>query len=228
MTFFDAHSHLHFPEFAGIGAEPPSGVCACLSSANFEDMRILASVKKRLGPKIFAAFGVHPKFAGEFEEEKFLPFLGLADAVGEIGCDKNSTFDIDKQRRVFEAQLNLAASRNLPAVIHAVGHFDCLEKSLKKCGAKKFLIHAAKMPKELVKIFESMGGYFSFGLRELESAKGRACLLAASKEKILLETDKNSDLAALEKTYFAAAEILGVGLGELQKIIEKNFDRFFK
>ena len=228
MTFFDAHSHLHFPEFAGLGADLPSGVCACLSSAGFEDMRILASLKKRLGSKIFAAFGIHPKFAGEFEEEKFLSFLELADAVGEIGYDKNSKFSAEEQRRVFEAQLNLAASRNLPAVIHAVGHFDCLEKSLKKCGLKKFLIHAAKMPKELVKIFESMGGYFSFGLRELESAKGRACLLAASKEKILLETDKNSDLAALEKTYFAAAEILGVGLGELQKIIEKNFDRFFK
>ena len=228
MTFFDAHSHLHFPEFAGIGADLPSGVCACLSSANFEDMRILASVKKRLGSKIFAAFGIHPKFAGEFDTENFLPFLELACAVGEIGYDKNSEFEIDVQRRVFEAQLSLAASRNLPVVIHAVGHFDSLEKSLKKCGAKKFLIHAAKMSKELVKIFESMGGYFSFGLRELESAKGRACLLAAGKEKILLETDGNSDFSALEKTYAAAAEILNVEVCALQKIIEKNFYKFFK
>ena len=88
MPLFDAHSHLHFPEFAGLGADLPSGVAACLASANFADMQILASVKKRLGSKIFAAFGVHPKFAGEFSAEKFLPFLELADAVGEIGFDK--------------------------------------------------------------------------------------------------------------------------------------------
>ncbi|MBR6389696.1 MAG: TatD family hydrolase [Opitutales bacterium] len=228
MTFFDAHSHLHFPEFAGIGAEPPRGVCACLSSASFADMQILASVKKRLGPKIFAAFGVHPKFAGEFDSQKLAQFLPYADAVGEIGYDKNSEFSAEEQRRVFEAQLKLAAARNLPAIIHAVGHFDFLEKSLKECGAKKFLIHAAKMPKELVKIFEGMGGYFSFGLRELESAKGRACLLAASRDKILLETDKDSRADILEKTYAAAAEILNVEVFALQKTIETNFAKFFK
>ena len=228
MPLFDAHSHLHFPEFAGLGDDLPSGVAACLASANFADMQILASVKKRLGSKIFAAFGVHPKFAGEFSAEKFLPFLELADAVGEIGFDKYSEYGLDIQRSFFEAQLSLAVSRNLPVIIHAVGHFDCLEKSLKKCGSKKFLIHAAKMPKELAKIFDGMGGYFSFGLRELESAKGRACLLAASRDKILLETDKNSDRAALEKTYDRAAEILGLGAPALQKIIEKNFAEFFK
>ncbi len=224
MIFYDAHSHLHFAEFANL--KFAENVVICASSASSEDMQLLVDFQKVNPKKVFAAFGFHPKFLNSFDEKKLVKFLDGACAVGEIGFDKFSNFDLQTQRNCFEAQLAIAIQRNLPAVIHQVGYWNELETSLKKFRPKKFLIHAVKCSVELVEKFKALGGYFSFGLRELETRAGQDALLAAG-NRILLETDSNSNLEILQKTYLIAGEILKLKDIALLKQIEENFLEFF-
>lgn len=224
MFLCDAHCHLpssEFDEFSG-------GLAVCAACASSADMPRLAAFKKAFPKNVFAAFGVHPKYLGGFNKDVFASFLDNADAVGEIGFDKHSSFDLAFQRNCFEAQAGAAISRNLPLIIHEVGHWNELELSLKRLRPKRFLIHAAKCSAELVKKFEKMGGWFSFGERELKLKSGRDALAAAGKNRILLESDSFPSIEKMEKTYFLASEILNLKEVELCRLIGENFSEFFK
>lgn len=224
MFLCDAHCHLPSSELFNLSEE----LIVCAACASGADMPMLAKFKEENPKNVFAAFGVHPKYLDSFNEEELALFLENADAAGEIGFDKRSGFDLDFQRACFEAQLEMAVSKNLPVVIHEVGHWSELEASLKRLRPKRFLIHAAKCSAELVGKFEAMGGWFSFGMREFESKSGRAALAAAGGRRILLESDSVPSLEKMEKTYLRAAEILNLKEVELCRLIWENFSEFFK
>lgn len=74
---------------------------------------------------IFCTVGVHPHAASEWNDQTAAALTTLARssmkvrAIGEIGLDYHYNFSPrDKQREVFTAQLNLASTLNLPAVVH--------------------------------------------------------------------------------------------------------------
>jgi TatD DNase family protein len=73
---------------------------------------------------IFAAVGVHPNSTADFEDESLAQIEELSHqpkivAIGEIGLDYYwDKSPKDKQMAAFEAQLELAAKRELPVIIH--------------------------------------------------------------------------------------------------------------
>src|SRR5438067_10885007 len=77
-------------------------------------------------PEIFCAIGVHPHDAKLFDEGAEAHLINLAKqgsrviAWGEIGLDYHYDHSPrEVQREVFERQLRLARSLNLPVVIHS-------------------------------------------------------------------------------------------------------------
>ncbi len=84
-------------------------------------------------PRVFAAIGIHPNDAKGFGQGANSALLDLAKddkvvAWGEIGLDyyRNRT-PVAMQHKVFEAQLESAASLGLPVIIHdRDAHDDCL------------------------------------------------------------------------------------------------------
>ena len=74
---------------------------------------------------VFATAGCHPTTAGEFDDDLAAEVWELAEhekvrAIGETGIDYyRETASRAEQRRAFEAQIEIAAERDLPIVIHA-------------------------------------------------------------------------------------------------------------
>ena len=132
--FVDSHCHIAGAEYdadrddvisrardAGVGTMLNVGTGDPHSGA-FERAVELAETH----PDIYAAVGVHPHDAKLFDDRAEQRLLDLAKqsrrviAWGEIGLDYHYDHSPrDVQREVFERQLRLARSLNLPVVIHS-------------------------------------------------------------------------------------------------------------
>lgn len=127
--FVDTHAHLTSREFDAdrdevIARAENAGVTSIIAPAtSLEDSeRAVELAHRRKG--VFACVGVHPHEAAGAGEDALrsleeLCAQGKVVAVGEIGLDFH--YDVaprDVQERVFRAQLEIAARKNLPVVIH--------------------------------------------------------------------------------------------------------------
>jgi len=129
-TFIDTHCHLNFEQFdedrddvvqRALDARVLTIINPAIDLATSEAAIAMAH---RYAP-VFAQVGVHPNSAAEALGEGLERLRALARetkvvAVGEIGLDYH--WDVhphDVQARAFRAQLDLAAERGLPVVIHS-------------------------------------------------------------------------------------------------------------
>ncbi len=239
----DAHCHSDFLEDMS-SEKVGSGVSICANAcfpAQWQSLSRFDSfpIKK--------AYGIHPDLQiseldniEKIESELFVTlipelkkYLSKADAIGETGLDETieARVHAELQKKVFLAQLELAREFSLPLIIHCVGKwgalFDVLKTSFAKGSGQKFLIHAAKCSSELAVQFEKIGGYFSFGLRELNSAKGSACAKIVNDTRIMVETDAEVSPEILTDTICKLAEIRNENVEELSKKIRNNFMEFY-
>ena len=238
----DAHCHL---EGEDPESYPPEGVEACAICASFaNEWSKLEGISRASVKKIF---GIHPDIEiSKFDDIEIverqmrltiLPelekYMDSADAIGEIGLDSRiaDRVPIEIQKTLFETQLDMAAKRGLPAVIHCVGEwgalYDILRDFSKNKGLKKFLIHAASCSAQMAVQFEKIGARFSFGIRELSSKRGAECAKAASPERILTETDGECSAESLENTATALAALRGVPATEIADAAFENFHSFY-
>lgn len=238
----DAHCHL---EGESLDSYPPKGVEACAICASFaNEWSKLEGISRASVKKIF---GIHPDIEiSKFDDIEIverqmrltiLPelekYMDFADAIGEIGLDSRiaDRVPIEIQKTLFETQLDMAAKRGLPAVIHCVGEwgalYDILRDFSKNRGLKKFLIHAASCSAQMAVQFEKIGARFSFGIRELSSKRGAECAKAASPERILTETDGECSAESLENAATALAALRGVPATEIADAAFENFHSFY-
>jgi TatD DNase family protein len=125
----DTHCHLYFDAFdhdrdqaldrareAGVGRILAPGI-DLQSSA---DAVTLAAEN----PEIYAAAGIHPNEAQQWDEQVEEQLAALASqqkvvAIGEIGLDYyRERAPVELQRDIFSRQLTLAATLDLPVVVH--------------------------------------------------------------------------------------------------------------
>lgn len=75
-------------------------------------------------PAIYAAVGIHPNSTADYQPGDLAPIEAQSEhpravAIGEIGLDYYRDWSPPAQQRIaFEAQLELAARRGLPVIIH--------------------------------------------------------------------------------------------------------------
>jgi TatD DNase family protein len=94
-----------------VGCHPADGIAAIELCRRF--------------PSVRCAVGIHPNYCHELEIDAVDAIRSLAAragvvAVGEMGLDYHwKTVPVDRQKRFFEAQLQLAIDLRLPVVIHS-------------------------------------------------------------------------------------------------------------
>jgi len=207
MELIDTHCHLTFEQLAWeidevvqrsiaagvtgwitIGTDPQHNRKAIELANRFENM--------------YAAIGIHPHEAKDVTAETMAELEELARsekvvAIGETGLDFHYDFSPRQdQRRVFEAQLEIACQLNLPVVIHSREAFDetidILEQFIGLKGRLKGVVfHCFSGSAQQARIVLDHGFYISFTgvvtFKNAEEARQAAKIVPA--DRLMLETD---------------------------------------
>ncbi|MBE0543688.1 MAG: TatD family hydrolase [Verrucomicrobia bacterium] len=208
--------------------------------------------------RIIPSFGYHPWYIHERTPNWQANLICVLDqvpsAIGEIGLDRwKPDLPYEGQEEVFVAQLRLAAERNLPASIHCLQAWGRMLEILKSESrpARGFLLHSYGGPKEMVKTFADLGGYFSLPGYYAHERKQRhlEAFRHVPLERFLIETDAPDQClpdsrnrfpledaasdkainhpANLGAVYAFAAELLEQPVETLAAQVEENFSRLF-
>ncbi len=202
--YFDSHAHLDDEKFDGdrdevalsLSQHEISGILNVCSSIEKLDICIELAHKY---DHIYAAVGVHPHEAFLANDEIFKSMIKAAKnpkvkAYGEIGLDYYYDFSPrDVQKKVFEAQINIAYELHLPIVIHnRDAHQDVYD--ILKAHRHKIrggMMHMFSGSWEMAKSFMDLGLHISLG-GPITFKNAVAPIDIAKKiplDKLLIETD---------------------------------------
>lgn len=206
MNFIDTHTHLFLKEFEDdidnvIRESISSGVNKMLlPNINSKTISSMNDICKRFPENCFAMIGLHPcdvkktSFESELDIIKNELLRKKYIAVGEIGIDlywEKHTIDI--QKKVFEAQINLAKQHNLPIVIHVRDSFSETIEIVERLNSENLSgvfhcfsgeIKDAERIIELENFFLGIGGVLTFKNSNLDKVIEKIDL-----DHIVLETD---------------------------------------
>jgi TatD DNase family protein len=188
---------------------------------------------------VFAILGIHPHEAGSIAPDAVREVCGLqnhpkAVAVGEIGLDWFRDYaPPEAQRRLFAAQLEMAADIGKPVVIHTRAADEDTRAALLGFDGT-VVLHCFTSPHLLETALER-GWYVSFA-GNATFPKAVDLRLAATQvpaDRILAETDapylapqpvrgKRNEPAYVMHTLAALAHARGEDASELERQIERN------
>ncbi|WP_136805571.1 TatD family hydrolase [Desulfosediminicola flagellatus] len=154
MQLVDTHCHIdierHFPDFdAVLDRAVKAGVSDIVLAGVHRQgwQRLMALSRKH--PELHAASGMHPMYLDyhapeDLAELEKLAASGELVAIGEVGLDYHvENSDHAVQQRLFEAQIDIAASAGLPLLLHVRKAHDQVLATIRR---KKFnnggIVHA--------------------------------------------------------------------------------------
>lgn len=200
---FDSHAHYDDEKFdedreqllKELNNDGVVGIINCGSSLKGLEMSVKLSEENDF---VYAAAGIHPENAYEFNEEVKFRIEQLAQdkkivAVGEIGLDyywdENPPREVQKE--VFRAQMDIAKKYNLPVIIHdREAHKDTIE-IMKEYPEVIGVVHCFSGSVEFAKECVKLGYYI--GVTGVITFKNSKTIKEVVKniplEKILVETD---------------------------------------
>lgn len=179
----------------------------------------------------YYSVGFHPYNIGKADEQETLDKVRMAVdhprvlAVGEIGLDQSIEAPMEEQLRIFEKQVEIAESANLPVVLHVVRSFNEMVGFMKtQQPVVPMIIHgyngSPQMAEELVKA----GFLISFGEAiTREHSKIIEALQRVPVERMFLETDEGE--MDIRELYLFAAEVKGISVDHLRVQILGNVRR---
>lgn len=193
---------------------------------------------------VFAALGIHPHQAGgeeadRLEELRELLASPLAVAVGETGLDHYRDYaPHERQRKLFDAQLALAAEVRKPVVVHTrAADADTVAALTGFAGT--VVLHCFSSPGLLDPALER-GWYVSFAgnVTYPNAYDLRAAARAVPAKRLLVETDspylspqprrgRPNEPANVVHTVAALAEARGEDLEQLAAQLDANADAAF-
>ena len=238
----DTHAHLD------ACADRPSALIRRARSAGVDrivtvgtgiDSSRVALELAELHEEVFAALGIDPHQAGEPEAARVDELRDLLEhdeavAVGETGLDYfRDRAPRDRQRRLFEAQLELAAELGKPVVIHTRdAESDTADVLAGFDGT--VVMHCFSSP-GLLKTVVDRGYYVSFAGNVTYPKAGdlRSAAAQVPAERILAETDspylapqarrgRPNEPANVALTVAELAKVRGVAAEELAAQIDAN------
>ena len=200
---FDSHAHYDDEKFdedrekllKELNNDGVVGIINCGSSLKGLEMSVKLSEENDF---VYAAAGIHPENAYEFNEQVKLRIEQLAQdkkivAVGEIGLDyywdENPPREVQKE--VFRVQMDIAKKYNLPVIIHdREAHKDTIE-IMKEYPDVIGVVHCFSGSVEFAKECIKLGYYI--GVTGVITFKNSKTIKEVVKniplEKILVETD---------------------------------------
>lgn len=218
MRLIDTHCHLDFDELASfrsgaglpenlngasaadasagwVKALPAAFVAVSVGKSNWQAVSDLA----RADTRVIAAFGIHPWWAHEHEQSDIATLEHWLDrqecrALGEAGLDGSIEFDMKQQQAMLRPQLELAVTKDKPALLHSVKANNLVLKMLKDCGVKRGVIHAFSGSFEEGEQFIRQGFMLGVGgvITYDRAKKTRDAVSRLPLESLVLETDSPS------------------------------------
>lgn len=204
----DSHAHLQHAQFdldrdAVIERAVAAGVQRILVPGwDVASSEAALELAARHAPVVSAAVGVHPHDAASMDEAAWSRLESLAGdprcvAIGEIGLDYHRNLSApDVQRDAFARQLQLAAERNLPVLVHCRdAHLDVTAALLAWGGRAgsdaRGALHAFSGDAAMAIALAAAGFLISFALPvAFRSAIGpREAAAELSERALLVETD---------------------------------------
>jgi len=249
----DHHCHLQDPKIfpllhQALSNAKQNDICRFICCGTGEDdwPEVLDLSKKY--KQIIPAIGIHPWFVEKISpnwQTRIETFLSENPEcmVGEIGLDIYFCKEtIEKQKSLFEIQLQIGQKYNRQVSIHNVRASHLLLPILKKYQDVKILLHSYSGTTETTKEFIEMSNvYFSFSGTILNSSKklGKNIEIFPI-ERILLETDSPDLLPRTDKItnreynepanlifiLEKMAEVLKIDTEILEKQLMKNSNEF--
>ncbi|MBQ9737122.1 MAG: TatD family hydrolase [Clostridia bacterium] len=196
---------------------------------------------------IRAVVGVHPSEVNDMTERDIETIREMAShpkvvAIGEIGLDYHYDDAVPElQKKWFRAQLDLAASLNMPVVIHdRDSKGECIE-ILKEKNISNGVVHCFSGSAETAKQILDMGLNISFtGVLTFKNAKRAIeALKVIPIERLFIETDcpymapephrgTRNDSSLVCHIAEKIAEIKGLTYEDVVNITTQNAIKFFK
>ena len=198
-------------------------------------------------PDVFVSLGFHPEDADNITDkdlhclDEVLVSSSRIVAIGEIGLDYYWRKDNkEKQRDLFQKQLDLAVKHQMPVVIHCRDAIQELYDILSQYKGKvKGVIHCFSGSYEMARAFIELG--FVLGIGGVLTFKNSKLYQVVEKlplSSIVLETDspyltpephrgEMNESKYIPLVAEKIAQIKGVSLSEVEKITTDNAKRVF-
>ncbi len=254
----DSHCHLGIgPEWKENGRTPDillqrakeAGVGGILTVAcDYSDYDNLKKMLKF--QSVWGAFGIHPENAEKFDLNQTIDMLNAFPeivALGEIGLDFYYGAETRQQQiKVFEQQIELAATRNLPVIIHTRDADDDTIRILETAQNGGLLknngvLHCFTGSKQLAEFALGIGFYISAsGIITFKKANDlREIFKFIPFDRILVETDspylapipyrgKANEPAYVIETAKVLANIKQTSFDFIDNVTTSNFKKLFK
>jgi len=192
----DTHCHLSYDDYDNLDEviKTMDGIMIASGCDNNTNKEVLELVNKY--DNVYGTLGIHPQEIDKLDSDSFKLIESNLNnpkivAIGEIGLDYYWTKDnIDKQKEIFEYQLNLATKYNKPIVVHSREAIQDTHDILKKYKLKGS-IHCFSSSLEMAKEFIKLGYKIGVGgtLTFKNSKKLQEIVKEIDLKDILLETD---------------------------------------
>ncbi|MEA1987448.1 MAG: TatD family hydrolase [Candidatus Marinimicrobia bacterium] len=247
--FIDTHAHLNFDPFYKdvepyIERASINNVGKIIVPAVDLDSSEKSMILANKYNEIFTAVGVHPhdsekadsnylKIVEDFASEK------KVIAIGEIGLDYFRDYaDENTQKWIFQEQLELAKSLNVPVIIHNRNADDDVFKIMNKVNYFHGQMHCFGSDVDFANLILSKGMLVSFTGVITFSKKASKVAKELPLDKLMIETDspfmapipfrgktcEPSFVVEVAKKY---SEIFDIDLAEVEKITTKNAEMLF-
>jgi len=184
-------------------------------------------------PGVAYSFGIHPWYLNEENHKQLISSVhNIAGnnnliALGEAGFDKLRGPSPDLQRKVFEAQAEIAEAVKKPLFIHCVRAWDELLQSHKRVKpAMPWLVHGFRGSRELAAQLLAKGMYLSFWFDFIVRAESSELIRGLPSDRIFLETDGAE--VDIRDIYKKVANDLSIDVNDLKSMILLNFKIFFR
>ena len=244
----DTHAHLDAcadPADELVARAHEAGVDRIVSvGSGIESCRETLAIARR-HDGVFAALGVHPHQAAEPDATRLDELVELladerAVAVGETGLDFYRDYaPHDRQRELFERELELAAELGKPVVVHTRAASNETAAALESF-AGTVVLHCFSSP-ELVPVALERGYFLSFAgnVTYPKAEELREAARAVPRDRLLAETDspylapqprrgRANEPANVVHTVAALAEARGEDPSELAEQLDANARAAFR
>ena len=250
---FDSHAHYDDAKFDGdrdgmIEYVHSCGVTGIVNiGCTYESMKLSETLAEKY-PYVYFSVGLHPSEAdicGGYEhiERVLTGYLAnpKALAIGEIGLDYHYETPLpEKQKILFEWQMQIAAKNGKPVIIHdRDAHGDTME-ILRKYKGVRGVLHSFSGSPEMAEELIKLGYYISFsGVVTFKNAKKLPEVAqAVPADRMLIETDcpylaphpkrgERNDSSLLVYVADKLAALRGMSADEVIRITRENAEKLF-
>jgi TatD DNase family protein len=247
----DSHSHLDAHEFdadrdqvierarqAGVRRQ----IIPAVTAAGWPKLKAICES----APGLYPGYGLHPTFLQHHRDEhidQLREWIARERpcCVGECGLDHYvEGLDRDFQRRLFQAQLELAREFDLPVVVHALRAVDEVTVMLRRVGGLRGVVHSfGGSPDQARRLFE-LGFHLGIGgpVTYERAQRLRGLVAGMPIEFLLLETDspdqplqmdrgRRNEPARLVEIAQAVAGLRGTTCEEIAQATTRNANQLF-